>query len=175
MGRDDWVALALRLLAEKGPSALTVDALCAAAGRTRGSLYHHFRDHDALLSAVVERWREDHTERLVRDVEELPDDRAGAALNDLAMALDPRIETGIRGLAARHPQLLATVRAADARRVAFLAALHERSGALDAADARVVAEVEYAAYVGLQYMGDERDPEQIARLYGRFEALVRRT
>ena len=48
LGRDDWLALGLERLAAEGPRALRLENICAAAGRTRGSFYHHFRDHDEL-------------------------------------------------------------------------------------------------------------------------------
>ena len=63
--REDWTDLALRLLAERGPAAVTVDTLCTAAGRTRGSLYHHFRDHGSLLDATLASWRKRYTDDVI--------------------------------------------------------------------------------------------------------------
>lgn len=170
--RDDWVQLALAHLAARGPDGLTIEALCAAAQRTRGSLYHHFRDHDALLQAVLEGWRLAHTEAVITQVEAHPGGAAPLALSQLALALDPRLEVGIRQLAARHPHLRPLVRSVDARRIAFLASLYVRDG-LDPADAEVLAEVEYAAYVGLQHMDTGRSPQQLVELYARFTRLLR--
>src|SRR5688500_82529 len=39
--REDWVELAVARLKADGAGALTLEALCLAAGRTKGSFYHH--------------------------------------------------------------------------------------------------------------------------------------
>ena len=48
------VAAARRLFAEKGFAATGTPELVAAAGVTRGALYHHFADKTALFATVVE-------------------------------------------------------------------------------------------------------------------------
>lgn len=45
---------ARKLFAEKGFSAVSTEAIVAAAGVTRGALYHQFRDKAALFAAVYE-------------------------------------------------------------------------------------------------------------------------
>ena len=60
MGRfskSDWLKLAVRLLGEEGPAAMTIERLTQAAGRTRGSLYHHFQSREGFLVALMAWWR----------------------------------------------------------------------------------------------------------------------
>lgn len=52
--RATLVAVARRLFMEKGFAATGTPELVEAAGVTRGALYHHFADKQALFSAVVE-------------------------------------------------------------------------------------------------------------------------
>ena len=47
------IAAARRSFATVGYAATSMDALCAAAGLTRGALYHHFGGKEGLLEAVV--------------------------------------------------------------------------------------------------------------------------
>lgn len=51
--RARLIASARKAFAEKGFAAASMDDLTAAAGLTRGALYHHFGDKRGLLAAVV--------------------------------------------------------------------------------------------------------------------------
>ena len=44
--KRDWFIAAIYLLAEGGPSAITIDALCQQLQVTKGSFYHHFKNYD---------------------------------------------------------------------------------------------------------------------------------
>ena len=60
--RDDWIEAGLSLLGREGEAALTLERLCAALGRTKGSFYHHFEGMPALGSAMLAAWEQRHTD-----------------------------------------------------------------------------------------------------------------
>jgi AcrR family transcriptional regulator len=53
--RQHLVTIALRLFARTGFAATSIEAVMAAAGASRGALYHHFDSKTALFEAVLER------------------------------------------------------------------------------------------------------------------------
>ena len=66
--RDALVTAARRLFAADGFAEVPADAIVAAAGVTRGALYHQFADKTALFDAVVEVVEADIARRLADDV-----------------------------------------------------------------------------------------------------------
>ncbi len=177
MTRDDWTDLGLKLLGEQGPEALTVDAVCTAAGRTRGSLYHHFEDMEALLAGILERWRVLHTEHLIEAVESQTSDPDGKPyrLNSLAFALDYGIERNVRRLIARRPALRHFVAEVDTRRTDYVSELMRRDVGVDPVQAELLAPVVYAAWIGFQHLEPEPDPAQVAMLYQAFAQILKET
>jgi AcrR family transcriptional regulator len=108
--RADWLALGQTALAEAGPDALRLDAICACAGLSKGSFYHHFSDHAAYLEGVVQAWADDALHAV---------ETGTATTSDLHLA--PALEDGIRLLATRAPTLGALVAEVEAERVQTLA------------------------------------------------------
>jgi AcrR family transcriptional regulator len=78
--RQALVAAARGLFAEQGFAEVPADAIVAAAGVTRGALYHQFADKTALFEAVVEAVEADIAQRLAQEV-------AAAGLSDPVEAL----------------------------------------------------------------------------------------
>ncbi|MGL4440692.1 MAG: hypothetical protein ACRCUE_15615, partial [Bosea sp. (in: a-proteobacteria)] len=95
-------------------------------------------------------------------------------LNKLAMALDPRVEQGMRRLAAVAPEVAIICQAVDARRAAHLEGLYVASGRFSPEQAHVLARVEYAAFVGFQITSPDAGPAEMASLYQAFVALTGR-
>lgn len=84
--RDALVAAARRLFAGQGFAEVPADAIVAAAGVTRGALYHQFADKAALFDAVLEAVEADIAARLVGEV-------AAAGISDPVDALRHVVRT----------------------------------------------------------------------------------
>src|SRR5215469_12104793 len=84
--RDSLVAAARRLFAAQGFAEVPTDAIVAAAGVTRGALYHQFADKTALFDAVMEAVEADIAGRLADGV-------AAAGISDPVEALKHAVRT----------------------------------------------------------------------------------
>ncbi len=156
--REDWLLLGIESLKRDGPPALTLDRLCAAAGRTRGSFYHHFNAVDQLLAEVAERWRASETEAIVERTQDEPDAMAVLALmTKLTDAIDHRLERGVRVLAMTSDPVRVTVEAVDVRREAVMRDLLSRAYGLNAGDAASASRLFHA----LHQAAVMRSPEDI--------------
>lgn len=56
--RERLLAAATDIVRAQGYAGTSVDALCAAAGVTKGAFFHHFPSKEALAVAAAARWRE---------------------------------------------------------------------------------------------------------------------
>lgn len=170
-----WLTLGFKALAEGGPEALTIEALCTRAGRTRGSFYHHFATIDAYRAALAEHWRGVHTEEVIRRAEtrSAPLGKLDL-LNTLAAALDPRVERGFRRLAAADAAVATVCRAVDRRRIAYLSGLYQATGRFTDAEAEALARIEYAAFVGFQSIAPDATPAELRATYEAFLGLTGR-
>lgn len=74
--KHDWLREGLRILAEQGAPALTIDRLASALGLTKGSFYHHFQGLPGYKAALLD------------FVEEVMADRVSAATAVAATPLD---------------------------------------------------------------------------------------
>ncbi len=93
--RVKLLAAARKAFRESGYAAASMDELTAAAGLTRGALYHHFGDKQGLLAAVAAELDQEMDQRLQRISDAAPD--AWTALRErcrawLRMATEPEIQ-----------------------------------------------------------------------------------
>ena len=153
----DWLELGFRQLVDFGAAGLTVERLCEAAGRTRGSFYHHFRDHDAFVRNLMERWKKRHTDDVIAQVERRAE-RTGDAnarpqsLHELAVHLDHRLDLAVRLFAQTHPVAAIYLKRVDTERLDYLKRLYRETTTLPSTLADEVAWLEYAAFVGAQVL-----------------------
>jgi AcrR family transcriptional regulator len=84
--RDALVAAGRRLFAAHGFADVATDTIVAAAGVTRGALYHQFADKTALFDAVLEAVEADIARRLADEV-------AAAGISDPVRALRHAVQT----------------------------------------------------------------------------------
>jgi TetR/AcrR family transcriptional repressor of nem operon len=95
--RERLLDAATRLMLERGYAATSVDAICAAAGVTKGSFFHYFDSKDALARSALERFCTLQSRRF-EDIlagEEDPVKRVRRYLDGVvAMAKDPEAARG---------------------------------------------------------------------------------
>jgi AcrR family transcriptional regulator len=153
--RDDWIEAGFELLRTAGEQAMTIERLCAALDRTKGSFYHHFEGAPGFARAVREAWEQRHTEAPI----------AGASRHDAIAArrrtldatvkeLDWALDLAVRGWGLRDPIAREAVARVDERRIAYLESLLPRR--VPAARRRAIATLEYAAFLGAMQLDPTR-------------------
>jgi len=150
--KSDWLELGERLLSQEGPLALSLERLTEAAGRTKGSFYHHFQSRDGFLAALTAHWRERVVERAAQPYRDDPSPAAWRALLlDAPFHLNQPFERGLRRLAVSEPIVNAAVERVDRERIDSLTFLVSQLRD-DLEDPRALAVLMYAVIVGAQWL-----------------------
>lgn len=196
--RDDWLVQGLAQLTAVGPEGVRLEAICESLGKTRGSFYHHFEDHDAFVEQMMTLWRDMNTDDVMDLIEahaeidpeelaEFADDLdadllaeigahasgASGRLSRIAALMDHRMEQAIRRFALGRPDAMAIVQEIDQRRIGFLARLTAQKFPIDQETATALAEIEYAAFVGCQHLFPDADPERLDAIGARVDRMIR--
>jgi AcrR family transcriptional regulator len=115
---DDWIEAGFAVLAESGPNALRIDALCERLNVTKGSFYWHFTDMPAYRSALVEAWGSLH-DRNRRPFENMPDvdprERLAVMVQTMVAPQHWALERAMRVWALSDDATLASVQRSDGR------------------------------------------------------------
>ena len=115
---EDWIEAGFAVLADSGPNALRVDALCERLNVTKGSFYWHFTDMPAYRCALVEAWGSLH-DRNRRAFENMPDvdprERLAVMMQTLVAPRHWALERAMRLWAMTDDTVLGSVQRSDRR------------------------------------------------------------
>lgn len=147
----DFFEAGLDLLAEAGPTAVTVAALCRRVGVTKGSFYHHFPGNQEFLQGLLLFWEAQECGRMeqvaARSGPESPTEVAKLAA---AWGIRHEAETAIRALARTDAFAAATQRRVDEGRQEHLVLLFEQMG-IESDRAQVLARLGLSVLIGTQH------------------------
>ncbi|MBD3894893.1 TetR/AcrR family transcriptional regulator [Halomonas sp. ML-15] len=131
--KDVWLDAAFDMLLESGVDSVRILPLAKRLKLSRTSFYWFFKDREALLDALIARWREKNTQGLVRQTEAYAETIAEAMLNVFDCWLNPRLfdsplEFAMRSWALQSAPVVSEIEAADATRIDALSRMFERYG-----------------------------------------------
>lgn len=159
--RDDWLDVALSVLAVEGVDRVTVLSLSERLGVSRSSFYWYFKNRDELLDALLDRWDRLNTRSIVAEAQEPAATVSEAVCNVFrcwvnSRIFSPRLDFAVREWARRSPSVRRTLDRSDWVRTEAVKAMFVRFGYEDE-DALVRARALYYMQIGY-YALDLREP-----------------
>lgn len=123
--RDAWLDAAFELLLESGVDSVRILPLAKRLNLSRTSFYWFFKDREALLGALIERWREKNTQGLARQTTAYAESISEAILNVFDCWLSPdlfdsQLEFAMRSWALQSDEVSRAIEAADETRIEAL-------------------------------------------------------
>ena len=154
-----WLEAAYDSLLEAGVDAVKILPLAKRLNLARTSFYWYFKDREALLEALLARWRDRNTGSIVQRSEAYAETIAEAVLNVFDCWLDRSLfdapfEFAVRSWAIQSPKLQREVQLADDARLAALSRMFHRFG-YDEISADVRARTIYLVQIGYISMQSE--------------------
>lgn len=126
INREQVLAIAERIVAERGAAALTIEAVATAAGISKGGVQSCFGTKEALIGAMLDRWVQDYAAGLAAALAGRQDSPAARLGAHVALSLDEAAAESTARSAALvaallpNPEQLGAVRAWYAERFAGL-------------------------------------------------------
>ena len=168
---DDWIGAALEIMATEGIGGVKIQRLCDQLGVTKGSFYWHFKDLDAFLDAIAERWRDGEgsfRSRLDTAVRSNPKRGLADAVSAFLDRRLGRLERAMRDWSRTDERARAAIKSADKRTFDALVSGFEGLG-FDRTESDVRAKILFYAGVGFGDVGPIGDRSEPAR---QLETLV---
>jgi len=166
---DLWLDAAYAMLVESGVESVKVMPLAKALNMSRTSFYWHFEDRDALLDALIQRWKEQNTRNLVAQTKVYAETITEAVLNLFDCWVNPdlfdaRMDFAVRNWAQRSSHLKSVLEQTDQERIAAIRAMFVRFG-FDEKQADIRARTVYYTQVGyISMMIDEPISDRLERM-----------
>ncbi len=162
--KKQWFVVGLDVLAKDGFARIRIDNLCGLLQITKGAFYHHFKNIDGYIDALMEYWLEVNTFEFIREVDKLNDTTEQLQkLGDMAAYSSIRDESVIRAWGYSNPIVRSYVSQADRIRLDYAAKLNEANG-LDVKQAKDMAVLQYSLLIGMQQVCSDLSPEQFKEL-----------
>jgi AcrR family transcriptional regulator len=165
----DWLNAGLRLLADEGAPAVTIDRLTTELGLSKGSYYHHFQGVGGFRTALLEHFETLFTTRLIDTVEQRPDATAEAKLVQLMELVlagpdDSKLEIAVRAWALQDGEARQAQERVDRTRTQYLQKLcRGLESSLIAPDR--LAELLYLILIGAEQVLPPVPADELRELY----------
>jgi len=158
---EGWLEAAYESLLESGVDSVRILPLAKKLNLSRTSFYWFFKDREALLAALVGKWRDKNTGGLIKQSEAYAETIVEAMLNICDCWLDPTLfdsqfEFAIRSWALQSAEISAEVHDADQARIAAISRTFLRYG-FDEISADVRARTIYLVQIGYISMQSQED------------------
>ena len=154
--KKQWFVTGLTVLEKEGFARITIDNLCGLLQITKGAFYHHFKNIDGYVDALMRYWLEVNTFEFIREVDKLNTPKEQQQkLADMAAYASIRNENVIRAWGYSNPIVRNYVAQADSIRLEYANKLNE---AMD------LAIIQYSMLIGMQQVCPDLSAEQFKEL-----------
>ncbi len=150
--KNDWLNKGLEILENQGPTALSIDNLARATGKTKGSFYHHFQNRENYVEALLAHYEMKVVLEITHEVSgEVGQNAQLKRLEELAFQISSKLELAVRAWALYDPVVLNFQDRIDQKRLDHLVHIY-LPASKDLGHAQTLACKNYSLFIGLQQL-----------------------
>jgi len=122
MTKQDWLDSALKLVSKYGTEVLKIDTLCKKLKVTKGSFYHHFKNHNLFIEEILEYWYKFFTLDIIEKIKDYHDNplKQIELLDKIIYSKDLNIEIEFRAWGLRNKLVLEYMEKIDKERISVI-------------------------------------------------------
>lgn len=163
--KEQWFVMGLDVLANDGFARITIDNLCGLLQITKGAFYHHFKNIDGYIDALMKYWFEVNTIQVIEDADKLPSAKERIEfIGNAVIQRSHKSEQVIRAWGFSHPIVKKYVQQADDLRIEYSTKQRVLLG-IPEDEAKNTTLLEYAIFVGGQQLFPDMDKKELEQLY----------
>ncbi len=164
----NWFTEGFGILENDGFARITIDSLCERLQLTKGSFYHHFGNIDGYIAALADYWLEEYTLSIIRNADTLKGVKSKKrTIDKLVLDRSMKLEQTVRAWSYSNEMVRKRVQEADRIRLKYLIDIEVQDGKSHS-EARDIAMLTYATFVGLQQLFPDlskKEQERLNRFY----------
>lgn len=128
MTKQDWIDSSLKLVSKYGADTLKIDVLCKKLKVTKGSFYHHFKNHKIFIAEILEYWYKTFTLDIINQIKEHQDNpiKQIELLDEIIYSKDLNIEIEFRAWGLRNKSVLPYMEKIDKERILVIKNIQEK-------------------------------------------------
>lgn len=153
--KKQWFVIGLQIIENNGVAKITIGNLCNLLEITKGAFYHHFKNIDGYIDALMAFWVKENTFAFIEEVEKLGSSKEKLhTLSQMSASSEYKCEGRIRGWSYTNDIVQQYVAQVDKLRLDYLTKLIQDCG-YDVEYAHKIATIQYSLLIGLQHICPE--------------------
>lgn len=163
--KNQWFIVGLDVLEKEGFARITIDNLCGLLQITKGAFYHHFKNIDGYINALMKYWLSRNTIQIIEDADKLPSVKERMEfIGNAVINRSHKNEQVIRAWSFSNPIVKKYIQQVDDLRIDYSTKLRVLLG-MSEEEAKNTSVLEYAIFVGMQQLYPDMNKKDLEQLY----------
>ena len=163
--KKQWFVVGLDILEKDGFARITIDNLCTRLEITKGAFYHHFKNIDGYIEALMKYWLNQNTVQIIEDADKLATAKERMEfIGSVVINRSHKSEQVIRAWSFSNQIVKKYIQQVDDLRIDYSTKLRVQLG-MSEEESKNTSVLEYAIFVGIQQLYPDINKKDLEQLY----------